>query len=110
MPDQPHSTPPPIPPATPQEAHAQHVLFGVYVVLNLLKSVLDVVHAYIPEPHDAGEMEEQAVPESLSYALRGDIEVVLSDQLGPALQTLQRAVKETPESLRAFWEQSKGSQ
>ena len=107
MPDQPHSTPPSVPPATPQEAHAQHVLMGVYVVLNFLKSVLEVVHAYLPEVHDAAAMEEQTVPESLSYAIRGDIEVVLSDQVGPALQTLQRAIHETPESLRAFWEASR---
>lgn len=109
MPDQPQCTPPPVPPATPQEAHAQHVLMGVYVVLNLLKSVLEVVHAYLPEVHDATAMEEQTVPESLSYAIRGDIEVVLSDQLGPALETVLRATRETPESLRAFWDASKGS-
>jgi hypothetical protein len=105
----PQSTPPPVPPVTPQEARAQHVLTGVWVVLSLMKSVLEIVHAYLPEVHDATAMEEQAVPESLTYALRGDIEVSLSDQIGPALETLGRAVKETPESLRAFWDASQGS-
>lgn len=110
MPDlTPQSTPPPVPPVTPQEERAQHVLMGVYVVLNLLKSTLEIVHAYLPEVHDATAMEEQAVPESLSYAIRGDLEVVLSDQLGPALVTILRATRETPESLRAFWDASMAS-
>jgi hypothetical protein len=108
MPSLPQSTPPPVPPVTPQEAHAQHVLTGVYVVLNFLKSVLDVVHAYVPEAPDAAAMEDTAIPESLSYALRGDIEVILSDQIGPALETLHRAIHETPASLREFWEGSQG--
>lgn len=102
MPDQ-SNTIPPVPPVTAAEAEAQRLFLVLLDILRTVKVFLGVVHAQLPDPADAEAMGEGTIPESLSFSLRGTVEVVLEDHIRPAIRSLKKAAKETPESLHRDW-------
>ena len=104
MPDLPQS----IPPVTPAEAEAQRVFLVLLDLLKTVKEFLGAIHAQLPDPPEAEAMGEGTIPESLSFSLRGTIEVVLEDHIKPAIKSLKQAAKETPEKLHRDWLRRQG--
>ena len=51
----------------------------------------------------AGARRLRGAPESLAFSLRGSLECAMSDHLRPMIKVLKKAVKETPQRLRADW-------
>ena len=103
MPDQPHSTPPPVPPATPGEEDAQSDLRRVLELLWFLEHFLELAYSRLPDPPDAEAMGIGEIPESLTFALRGAIECAQTDHVDPLEDVLREAVGETPGSLTRDW-------
>lgn len=100
----PQSTPSPVPPVTPQEAEARRILKRVLELVSLLRWFLEEVHFRLPDPPDAEAMGTGAIPESLTFALRGAIECSLMDHVAPLEKVLQEAVTETPVTLFLDWQ------
>ncbi len=92
-----------IPAVTPAEAQAQQLIGIALGVLDTAKLCLGFAHLGLPDPPDGEEMGEGTVPESLAFSLRGSLEVVLADHVNPAMKTLRRALRETPEGLHRDW-------
>jgi hypothetical protein len=100
----PESTPPAIPPHTPDEIAAQMVVKCCNSFLKTARLCLQALEEGLPYPEDSEAMGEWRVPQSVSFALRGILECVLMDDLEPAAQSLQEAADLTPETLYAEWQ------
>lgn len=107
MPDHPKSTSE-APPITPAEAEAQSVCRTARSMLETLKAFLEAVYSDLPDPLNAEDMGEGRIPESLTYALRGDIECAISDHIDPLMKLLRRAARETPTRLIRDWQKRQG--
>ncbi len=105
MREQDQSTPPQFPPITPSERAAQLVLSYIIVALEAARKGLAVALAIVPEPSDE-ELEaigDRAVPDSVAYAIRGNAECAMNDDIEPAIKRLREASEATPESLYREW-------
>jgi len=60
----------------------------------------------VPEVPDAVASHEE--PYTVEAEIRATLEVVLADDLAPALRRLSRVVEVTPEELREEWERRQG--
>lgn len=60
----------------------------------------------LPEVPDA--VASHQAPYTVEAEIRATLEVVLADDIGPALRRLTRVVKVTPEELREEWERRRG--
>lgn len=105
MPNQDQFTPPAV---TPAEAEAQRVFLILLDLLQTVKVFLGAAHTQLPDPPEAEAMGEGTIPESLSFSLRGTIEVVLEDHIKPAIKSLKQATRETPEKLHRDWLRRQG--
>ena len=102
------STPPPVPPVTPGEEDAQSDLRRVLELLWFVEHFLELAYDRLPDPPDAEAMGNGAIPESLTFSLRGSIECALHDHVEPLEDVLRRAVEETPENLARDWQKRQG--
>ena len=104
MPDR-HKSTPPVPSVTHLEEEAQSVLKRMLQLVALLRWFLEQVHFRLPDPLEAEAMGNGAMPESLTFSLRGSIECALHDHVEPLESLLTRAVQETPEKLVRDWQE-----
>ena len=100
--------PPPVPPITHREEEVQSILRHMLRLVNLLQWFLEQAHLMLPDPPDAEAMGNGAIPESLTFSLRGSIECALHDHVEPLEDVLRRAVEETPENLARDWQKRQG--
>jgi hypothetical protein len=104
MPDRPQFIA--VPSLTPDEVAAQLVLRWATANLRLVILALRGVAAVLPEPEKAEEMGTGVLPESVSYSTAGTVEVVLHDDLLPALRSLHEASYLTPAVLVRDWQRA----
>ncbi|HVA90663.1 MAG TPA: hypothetical protein VNL71_12575 [Chloroflexota bacterium] len=104
MPDLSKSTPPPVPPVTPEEQDAQSFLRRVRELLWFIEWFLNRAYDRLPDPPDAEAMGTGDIPESLAFSLRGSIECAQADHVDPLYNLLRDAVEETPERLIRGWQ------
>jgi hypothetical protein len=101
MPGSPEHNPrtpsPPQPPWTVAEAQA--VLGEIAHRLQALVGTLDAVHAGLPEPSDINDRQEGRLPYDVATDVLATIEVVLEDNLRPAIERLRRSASITASEL-----------
>lgn len=87
----------------PEEAKSiQERVREVAADLAGVEERLRVVLRSLPEVPDA--VASHAAPYGVEAEIRTTLEVVLTDDVGPALRRLRRAAEVTPERLREEWE------
>jgi hypothetical protein len=84
----------------------QEKILEIAAELALLETRLRSMAASLPDVTDA--MMAREVPHSVEAMVRGALEVVLVDDLGPAIRRLQEAARLTPEGLHEEWERERG--
>lgn len=102
----PSSPPPPpsVPSLTPDEVAAQIVIRWATAKLRLVILALRGVVAGLPVPEESEEMGTELIPESVSYSVAGTCEVIIHDDLLPALKSLHEASYLTPTAMLSAWE------
>jgi hypothetical protein len=88
---------------TPAELRAQRGLLKVVAKLCALRARLWIIHQRLGEKPEDDDMGEARVPDSIRFSVRGAIECANDDHLETAIQTLQKAARETPETLAREW-------
>ncbi len=71
----------------------QVLLEELSIACQCLRRVAVAVHDSLAEPADAEEMGEGNIPETAEFAIRGDLECLVADNLDPAIATLQKAAQ-----------------
>ncbi len=101
MPEQEESIPPK--PPTYNEQKAQRELMRAAGRLAAIRAGLWNIHVRLGESPDENAIAEGEVPETLAFAIRGAIECVNSDDLDPAIHTLEETARLTSGTLLAEW-------
>jgi hypothetical protein len=83
----------------------QEKMLEIAAELAILETRLRSMVASLPEVTDA--MMAREVPYSVEAMARGALEVLLTDDLGPAIRRLEEAARLTPEILREEWERER---
>jgi hypothetical protein len=97
MPDRPESTPPPSPPLTVERA--QVILEDAACQLLDIALRLKDTHERLPAPPDIDARHEGRRPYDRATDILGTIECVLEDDIGPAIELLQRSSRITDAEL-----------
>lgn len=108
MPEQPKSTVSEAPGLsrtvpTAAELRAQRALLKVVAELCALRARLWIIHQRLGEGPEDDDMGETRIPDSIRFSVRGAIECAADDHLEAAIQTLQKAARDTPETLAREW-------
>jgi hypothetical protein len=108
MPDRPKSTPPEAPGGTRTrvslaESEAQFELMKAVGKLAVLRARLWSQHKRHGERPEDDEMHENRAPDSVRVSVRGAIECACIDGLDGAIASLDKAARDTPESLAVEW-------
>lgn len=69
----------------------QVLLWMICALLQATKMIVLRLHGWMLDPPEAEAMGEGRVPESVEFALRGDIECLVADHLDPAIEMLRRS-------------------
>jgi hypothetical protein len=91
------STPPPSSPWT--VARAQAALGAAACQVLAVTDLLEEVHAGLPPPPDINDRQEGRLPYDIATDVLATIEVVLEDDLRPAIRSLQRSTSITDSEL-----------
>jgi hypothetical protein len=86
----------------------QEKILEIAAELALLETRLRSLAASLPDVTDA--MMAREVPHSIEAMARGALEVVLVDDLGPAIRRLEEAARLTPEALHEEWERERAEE
>jgi hypothetical protein len=103
-----HQTPTAPPALTDQERAAQEALLRHAETLRGVRDDLLALHTDLGEPPEETEMAEGTRPETVAFSIRGTVECLVSDRLEPAVTSLERTARETPEDLYEEWEERRG--
>lgn len=81
-------------------ARARNALNVAAYEIHEAAKLLEGVHAGLPPPADLADRQEHRKPYDVATEILATIECVLADDLGPAIQALQRAAKVTDAELK----------
>jgi hypothetical protein len=108
MPAENTSPPPALLTESLSEGVAKSSLSLLTAALQAVVTDLRAVHQTLDDPPDAQAMAEGEIAESLSFQLRAVIESVITDNLGPAIESLGEAAITSAERLHREWQEREG--
>jgi hypothetical protein len=91
------------------EAEAQAALAGIALELVAITDRLQRIHDELPVSPAREAMLEHRAPRDVATEIYGLIEVVLVDEILPAIQYLEAASRATAAELRERFERNRGS-
>ncbi len=90
----------------PVELDARAALWLAAEGIEAAQELLRRVHGTLREPPETMLLYE--VPYDVEAEIRGTVETVLDQDLGPVIERLRETATVTPEQLRSHWEEHRG--